>query len=154
VFLRGFVFLLLLCTWPSLGGAVSDVDLGFHRVLYGPWNFTYEAKVGIDADYDHTWWTLGPERALDKFRRNSLDAATHNITYLAGLYYLGDEVDFGYVRAVHKTGEIQLHTPSPVDRVYWDRIVEEPALAVANLSLHYPIRGLSWDFELYLAEEP
>jgi hypothetical protein len=124
-------------------------------VLYGPWNSSFEAEVGIDADYDHRWWTTGPERVIEWFKKYSLEAAANNVTYLAGLYYLGHEVDyFNYTRAVHESGGEQNHTPSPVDETYWLRIVEEPALIVANLSLYYPIRGLTWDFELYLHDGP
>ncbi len=135
--------------------AETDLDLGIYRALYGPWNHTYEARVGLDTDYDHAWWDpRGGERCLEKFSRNSLNAAANNITHIGGLYYLGDDVEFNYSRAVHMSGEEQLHTPSPVDRTYWIKIIDEPAVAVANLSLYYPIRGLVWDLELYLADDP
>jgi hypothetical protein len=146
---------LLLCLFLYLAPASFSLesDVGFARAIYGPWNYTQDAMVGLDADYDNTWWTQGPERVLDKFRRNSMEAAASNITYVAGLYYLGDHARFDYVRAVNDAGLEQTETPSPVDRTYWMRMMEEPALAVANLSLHYPIWGLVWDFELYLADD-
>ena len=137
----------------SFGPVLGETDLGFGRAIYGPWNYSQDARVGLDADYDNTWWTFGSERTLERFRRNSLDAAANNITYVAGLYYLGDVAPFDYVRAVNRFGEEQTHTPSTVDRTYWLKLVEEPAVAVANLSLQYPIWGLVWDFELYLASD-
>lgn len=136
--------------------ACLEVDVGFILGIYGPWNYTQLASVGIDARYDNAWewcWPQGPERVLERFRRNSLEAAANNVTYVAGLYYLvwdiADHATFDYVRAVSKLGVEEEHTPSPVDRTYWTKLVEEPAIAVANLSLHYPIWGLVWDFELY-----
>jgi hypothetical protein len=137
----------------TLSASLASEEIGFARAIYGPWNYSQDARVGLDADYDNKWWTTGPERVLESFRSNSLTAAASNVTYVAGLYYLGDEADFEYVRAVNEAGQEQSHVPSTVDRAYWLKIIEEPALAVANLSLHYPIWGLVWDFELYLAED-
>jgi len=125
--------------------------LPFSRAILGPWNYSQESKVGLDADYDHCWWTTGPERVLAKFARNSLEAQKYNITYVAGLYYLGDIPKFEYVHAVSKYGKVQTYTPSYVDRTYWRELIEKPGLAVANLSLYYPIWGLAWDFEHYLS---
>ncbi len=125
--------------------------LPFKRAIYGPWNYSQDAKAGLDADYDNSWWTTGPDKVLSKFARNSQAAHEHNITYVAGLYYLGYTPHFDYVRAVNQYGQTETWTPSKIDPTYWRKLIEEPAVAIANLSLYYPIWGVTWDFEHYLA---
>ncbi len=149
--LRALSFSLIL-VWFLAGSALCDDVLPFSRAIYGPWNYSQDAKVGLDADYDNSWWTFGADEILAKFARNSLAASTYNITYVAGLYYLGDTPDFDYVRAVSQNGKTETWTPSRVDAAYWKKLIEEPAVAIANLSLYYPIWGVVWDFEHYLAD--
>jgi len=127
--------------------------LPFSRAIYGPWNYSQDSRVGLDADYDNCWWTTGPERVLARFARYSREAYQYNITYIAGLYYLGDVPNFEYVHAVTKYGKVETYTPSKVDPTYWNELVEEPAVAIANLSLYCPIWGIAWDFEHYLSED-
>jgi len=149
---RKTIWSLVLLVLLSSTGALASTTLPFCRAIYGPWNYSQDAKVGLDADYDNSWWTSGAERNLERFSRNSLDAAEHNVTYIVGLYYLGDRPGFNYTRAVDKYGHIETYTPSNVDPTYWSRLIREPAVAIANLSLYRPIWGIAWDFELYLHE--
>ena len=135
-------------------GVWASTDILFCRALYGPWNYTQSSKVGLDADYDNSWWTGDVESVLGKFRPNSLEAAANNMTYICGLYYDGIYPEFDdYVRAVNRYGVMETLTPTHVDETYWMRIIEEPAIAIANLSLYYLIWGIAWDFEMYIAEK-
>jgi len=79
-------------------------------------------------------------------------AAANNVSYVVGLYYQAapwDRLEFNYTHAVHMSGVVEPYTPSPVDRTWWNKTMFEPAVAIANLSLYYPIWGLVWDIELY-----
>jgi len=93
------------------------------------------------------------ENHIETIVTHSLEAAEYNMTYIVGLYYEASPQSFNYTRAVTKYGCTEPYKASPVDRRYWDRVMEEPALAVANLSTHYPIWGIAWDFEPYLSKE-
>jgi hypothetical protein len=73
-----------------------------------------------------------------------------------GLKYVkGDKhqpMDEDIVCAVNKMGQSIPYAPSPIDRTYWVRVVEDAAVAVANLSLHRPIWGVVLDLENYRQE--
>ncbi len=60
-----------------------------------------------------------------------------------------NHLGFNYTDALHKSRVVEPRTPSPVDQTWWDKTILEPALAIANPSLHYPIWGIVWDIELY-----
>ena len=128
-------------------------DFDFARAMYGPWNYEEMGNFSFEADYHNSWWHhSGRERILDMFAEKSLEAEANNVTFVGGLYYHAapwDRLDFEYVHAVHESGFVEPYTPSPIDETWWERTMHEPAIAVANLSLYYPIWGLVWDIELY-----
>ena len=108
------------------------------------------ASEGFNLVYRNRWFNMGDY--LSDFADMGLEAREAGVTLIAGLYYLGSPVDLNYTRAVTWFGEVEPHAPSPCDRAYWREVIEEPAVALARLSLSYPIAGLAFDFELYLAE--
>ncbi len=142
------------CVLAGAWGAVGpSTDFDFVNAMYGPWEVEELGNFSFDAKYRNTWWLHStPERVLSRFAEESLRAAASNVTYIAGLYYHAapwDRLDFNYTRFVRRTGEMDRFTPSPLDETWWQKTMHEPAVAVANLSLHYPIWGLVWDIELY-----
>ncbi len=144
---------LALCYFPSVSALESSTDFAFSRAMYGPWSVDELGNFSFDAKYRNSWWLhSGPDRVLDRFAEESLQAAANNVTYIAGLYYHAapwDRLDFEYTHAVHHSGTVEPYTPSPIDETWWRKTMHEPAVAVANLSLYYPIWGLVWDIELY-----
>jgi hypothetical protein len=126
------------------------------RVLYGSWDYPHVSRVGLDADYDKCCWVCGEEVCLGKLDRNSLLAAASNVTYIVGLKYVKGEthepMDEDIVCAVNEMGQSIPYAPSPIDETYWDRIVEDAAVAIANLSLYRPIWGVVLDLENYRQE--
>jgi len=147
-----FLLITLISTAPSMA-AESNTDFDFVRAMYGPWDLDEMAEIRFDAKYQNTWWLhQGSDRVLDRFARDSVKAAENGVLYIAGLYYHAapwDRLEFDYTHAVHLSGVVEPYTPSPVDMTWWNKTMHEPAVAVANLSLHYPIWGLVWDIELY-----
>jgi hypothetical protein len=109
--------------------------------------------VGLDADYDKCCWVCGEDACLNKLRRNSQLAVANNVTYVVGLKYIRGEkhepMGEGIVVAVNQLGESIPYAPSPIDDTYWTQIVEDAAVAVANLSLYTPIWGVVLDLENY-----
>ena len=146
------VSIILAFPLPSMA-LESSTDFHPPRVMYGPWNLTETAIIGFEAKIQNQWWLhSGPERVLDRFAQDSTEAASNGVTYIASLYYHAapwDQLEFDYTHAVHLSGIVEPYTPSPLDETWWLKAMHEPAVAVANLSLHYPIWGLVWDIELY-----
>ena len=136
-----------------LGGTEPSTNFDFARAMYGPWEVDELGNFSWDVKYRNSWWHhSGAERVLARFAEESLRAAASNVTYIAGLYYHAapwDRLPFSYTHAVHYSGVVESYTPSPLDQTWWENTMHEPAVAVANLSLHYPIWGLVWDIELY-----
>jgi hypothetical protein len=137
---------------PAASGVVP-----FRHAIYSnrPWNESYASRLGFDAIYENCNWMRRPEGCLASLKENSIRAQANNLTYIAGLYYLhwSREPDFNYTLAVTKEGQEIGIVPSPVDETYWKKVVEEPAVAIANLSVEYPIWGIAWDFELYSCDQ-
>ncbi len=123
--------------------------------MYGPWNMSELGGMGFDAFYCHFKWEselAHPGLTEQRMGKESIEAAAHNVTYIAGQYYMQPVwslITFNYTRAVTMGGAVDALSPSPVDEAWWLHLVEEPALFLANLSLYYPIWGVVWDFELY-----
>ncbi len=121
------------------------------RGIYGPQNLPMLASEGFNLVYRNRWHNSGDY--LADFKNISLEAKENGVTLIAGLYYLGAAVDFNYSHVVTWFGGTEAHAASPLDPTYWKNVIEEPAVALAGLSLSYPIAGLAFDFELYLAEQ-
>jgi hypothetical protein len=137
----------------------TEEALPFSMALYNwVYNFTELAEMGFDAFYqqaDWTWETMVPGWHENRFGTDSLIASANNITYVAGQYYQQPSwkyIDFNYSQAVNQYGTVEPYTPSPIDEAWWSHMIEEPAVFIANLSLHYPIWGIVWDMELYYHE--
>jgi len=145
-----FASLVVLCAMTF-----GATDFVFTRAMYGPWNSSELASFGFDAFYryfDWTWELYSPGITEERMGKESLEAAKDNVTYVAGQYYqqpMWSMIDFNYSHAVSKSGVVETRTPSPVDDNWWRYMVEEPAIFIANLSVHYPIWGIVWDIELY-----
>jgi hypothetical protein len=152
---RSVSSLLILVTLflPALASATTTTDFVFSRAMYGPWSVAEMGNFSFEAKYRNSWWLhTGAERVMANFASESLDAAANNVTYIAGLYYHmapWDRLTFNYSHAVKAGAGKEPKTPSPVDETWWKHLIDEPAVAIANLSLHYPIWGLVWDIELY-----
>jgi hypothetical protein len=128
------------------GGAWYEGQI---RGLYGPQNESTLAKEGFNLVYRNR--VFHRDDYISDFKGLSLEAEEHGLTFIAGLYYLAGEVDFPYSRAVVSYGYTDEFRPSPVDPIYWQKVIHETAIAVAEASLDSPIDGLVYDFELYLA---
>ena len=146
---RGTVTIVLITITAQLTIASVSGGIPFTRVMYGSWNTSQIAAIGFDAYYKHGDWEWGKEWIEERFSRESLNAAANNLTFIAGQYYDSAEVDFEYVRAMNQYGDEEPRTASPLDETYWRKHVEEGAVFIANLSLHYPIWGIVWDMEPY-----
>ena len=137
----------------SASGTQHSTTFDFATAMYGPWEVEELGNFSFDAKYRNSWWIhSGAESVLERFAEESQRAESSNVTYIAGLYYHmppWDRLEFNYTRLVRYSGEVDRFTPSPVDEVWWRELMHEPAIAVANLSLYYPIWGLVWDIELY-----
>ena len=136
--------------------------LPFTRAVYKPpdfsvngsWNFSELRALGIDAFFspgDFLWEAVSPGWAERTFGMESTFADISGVTFVAGQYYESGEVDFEYALAVNRYGDWEPRTAAPTDETYWKRVIEDGALFIANLSLHYPIWGVVWDVELYLS---
>jgi len=90
-------------------------------------------------------------RTIEEARLASVMAEEKGLAFAAGLYYCAGGVvpeNFNYSRMV-QLGKQEPRVPSLSDDRYWDEAVTKPALALANLSLYYPIYAVLWDIELY-----
>jgi len=136
--------------------------LPFTRAIYKPpdfsingsWNFSELRSLGIDAFFspgDFLWEGVSPGWAERTFGMESASAEFGGVTFVAGQYYESGDVDFEYALAVNRYGDQEPRTAAPTDETYWKRVIEDGALFIANLSLHYPIWGVVWDVELYLS---
>ncbi len=123
------------------------------RAVYGVWNYSILGELGFDAVYQEVWWTEGEEKALELFANESDKASEHGLSLICGPYYEVTEPEFNYSRAVNANGHVESVTPSRVDPIYWKRLIEEPGVAIANLSLSHDIWGVVWDIEDYRREE-
>ncbi len=137
----------LLCLFAVTSSCSGQIP--FVRAIYGPWNSSQLAQVGIEARYRQGDWEWGVEWIRDTYSRESLEAAADGIVYIAGQYYDSANVDFEYVRAMNRYGDEEPRTTSPLDESYWSKHIEEGFLFIANLSLHYPIWGIVIDMEPY-----
>ncbi len=138
----------------AVGICFGAEEFDFTRAIYNSLNYSEDVSFGLNTEYTrNNWFRMGPEQAIERLKSNSLRAAENNMTHIAGLYYLQAKPDFEYARAINENGHEEENTPSPVDRTYWLRVIHEPALKVANLSLHYSISALVFDFELYYASK-
>ena len=144
-----FLFLSGLLLAPVWGSG----ELDYFRAVYGVWNYSLLGELGFDAVYQEVWWTEGADEALYKFANESMEAAANNLSYICGPYYEVTSPPFEYVRAVNSNGYVESRTPSRVDETYWLGLIEESGMAIANLSLYYPIWGVVWDMEDYMREE-
>jgi len=148
---RAAMIVFLAALLPAVASASHDP--GFFHAVYGVWNYSLLGELGFDAVYEEVWWTDGADKALAKFRNESVLAAAYNISYICGPYYEVTVPSFNYTRAVNANGHVEARTPSRIEETYWHELIEEPGLAIANLSLHYPIWGIVWDMEDYLKED-
>ncbi|MFA6716618.1 MAG: hypothetical protein WCS27_14655 [Victivallaceae bacterium] len=57
-----------------------------------------------------------------------------------------------YQRVVDKTGKTAVRTPCPLDKYYWDLVIEKPLLELIAKNKNYS--GCHLDFELYLNDLP
>lgn len=140
------------CAVIALAGPAAfaeDAILPFTRAMYGPWNASQLASAGFDARYRQADWEWGREWIAGTFERESVEAASSGLVFIAGQYYDSADVDFHYTRAMNRYGEEEPRTTSPTDETYWLRHIEEAAVFIANLSLHCPIWGIVWDMEPY-----
>ncbi len=154
------VAFLLVGVLSSPNASARGDSIPFCMAIYNwVYNFTEISEMGFDAFYqqaDWTWEKMVPGWHEDRFGTGSLIASSKNITYVAGQYYQQpswDYIDFNYSRAVDQFGSVESRTPSPIDEAWWEYMIEEPALFIANLSLHYPIWGIVWDMELYYDDD-
>lgn len=134
----------------ALACASGSIEMDHFRAIYdGPWNCSLLAELGFDALYRPVTWKITVDEILPRCMQESLEAAENNLTYICGPKYCAMDPIFNYSRAVNAEGFVETRTPSPVDETYWIKLVEEPGVAIANLSLHYPISAVIWDIELY-----
>jgi len=117
------------------------------RGIYGPQNMSRLAEEGFNVVYKNYAYTAN---YVSYFREMALGARKNGVTLIAGLYYFSSAPDFNYTHGVTWSGYRERYGPSPSDTTYWEKVIHEPAVALANLSLHYPIGGLVYDFEQYL----
>jgi len=157
------ILLALLIFTSAITTATAGGSIPFTMAIYNPysqdgghtWTFEELAAHGFGAFYqqaDWTWEWFSPGWHEERMGTDSVEAARHGLYYVAGGYYHSppwDMINFTYNRAVNWDGVVEVKTPSPVDENYWKYIMEEGAVNLANLSLHYPIWGLVWDIELY-----
>ncbi len=144
-----FACLIVLMSWPA---AMAGDSFPFCRAAYNYRSLADLNGSGFDGVFCPADWNAGGERVLKNLGQRSLEVATLNITFVAGLYYCVPPAgDIGnYSRAVGKDRPAESIVPSPVDETWWRHYVEEPGVAVANLSLYYPVWGLVWDWERYI----
>ncbi len=120
----------------------------------------YRWKLWIDGfaeeDYAGMNMILYPirtdlNRTIEEAKVASIMAQEKGLAFVAGLYYCAGGIvsaDFNYSRMV-QLGKQEPRVPSLSDDRYWEEVVTKPALALANLSLYYPIYAVLWDIELY-----
>jgi len=143
---KGLILLLVVISMAYV--SAGEIEYEYFRAIYdGHWNCSFLAELGFDALYRPAKW--GAEVNLPRCMSESLEAAAHNLTYICGLKYAATVPSFDYSRAVNADGFVENRTPSPVDKNYWTKLVDEPGVAIANLSLYYPISAIVWDIELY-----
>ena len=145
----------------SSSTAVLSSELPFSIAVYrsgditldGPKNLTAVREMGFDAYYYNAHWAY--EITNPGWHQRNLPpwieaCEQNNMTFIAGQYYTwGGNAPFDYATAVDQFGNVEPTTPSPVSTGWWEHIIEEGAVYLANLSLHYPIWGAIWDVELY-----
>lgn len=155
---RTFIVSLLLAGMiPLISAAGQAEELPFSVVTYPtggirePENMTGFSRMGFDGFYYNGYWEWeDPEMIEEWCVPFSLACAENNMSFIAGLYWYwvrGEEFD--YSLAVNQFGEAAKTMPSPVSEGWWKHMMEDPAVYVANLSLHYPIWGIVWDTEFY-----
>lgn len=143
---------LLLFFLVSFVSALDSADLDYFRSIYhrGPlheWNYSLLRHLGFNSVFDPVDWHSNVSELTQLFARRSTRAADNGLFYVCGPRYLSSTAQF--VSAVHRSGKVQKGVPSPLDEDYWCKAVEEMGLAIANLSLEYPISGVVWDMEVY-----
>jgi len=114
------------------------------------WSFTDEYFTGTNIVFYSSARYIN--QTLDKVKEFSLLAQDQGLAFAAGLYYnLPNAIlpeGFNYSRMV-QLGKKEPNVPSISDDRYWEEVVTKPALALANLSLYYPIHAIFWDIEIY-----
>ncbi len=149
---RAAALALFVCflSWSTAAqGVDSDrSSLPFHLAGYG-YHIEDLNGTGFDAIYYSTGWRQG---VLEELAQKSRLADALGVKFIVGLYYCtypGPGMQ-NYSRAVGRGRPPESVVPSPVDETWWRVYVEEPGIALANLSLHYPIWGVVWDTERYI----
>ena len=144
--------LLLFLVLPIAHG----IDLEYFRAMYDqPWNkpserywsFEELGEIGFDAVYAPANAVTDHASARARWINGSLEADQNGLLYLCGPFYMSGLPPIEYEHAVDSGGHRDRRRPSPVDEEYWTMVMEDIALAIANLSLHYPISGVVWDTE-------
>ena len=114
------------------------------------WTFTDEYFSGMNVVFYSSARYIN--QTLEKAKEISIMAEEKGLAFAAGLYYnLPNAIlpeGFNYSRMV-QFGKQEPDVPSPSDDRYWEEVVTKPALALANLSLYYPIYAIFWDIEIY-----
>ncbi len=113
------------------------------------WSYPQLAELGFHAIYAPGRASSDMDLWLDIWANGSLEAAANGLGYICGPFYQVDVPPVNYSRAVNKAGHAELKTPSPVDEAYWAWTMERVGLAIADLSLRFPITGVVWDTEHY-----
>ncbi len=140
---------------------VMGLGLESFRAMYCPkargWDYQELSALGFDAVYSKGTFSVrrmerNSKDAFEGWVNESLEAEVNGLNYICGPRYMARNPSFEYEHAVDLVGRQDHLTPSPVDDVYWTRVVEDVAVAVANLSLNYPISGVLWDIEYYGAD--
>jgi len=141
----------------SCSAAIGDDGFAFRRVAYNYHSLANLNGTGFDAVYvPLSWgsltWDKAWEWAENRLKQRSLELAPLGTKVIAGPYYcVPPAPDTGnYSHAVGKDKPPEAVVPSPVDEIWWSRYVEVPGIAIANLSLYYPIWGIAWDWERYI----
>ena len=144
------VLIILLVVISTACASAGEIEYVYFRAIYdGHWNCSFLAELGFDALYRPLKWKVEVDEIIPRVKTESLEAAAHNLTYICGLKYHAMIPSFDYSRAVNADGFVENRTPSPVDENYWIKLMDEPGVAIANLSLYYPISAVIWDIELY-----
>ncbi len=132
-----------------LGSASALGDLDYFRAIYdGDWNYSLLGRLGFDAVYEPMNWRSGVDELYPRIEEETLEAAANGMFYIPEPRYR-PRPEFNFTYAVNEHGAVQESTPSPLDEEYWIKYMEEPGVAIANLSLAYPVWGIVWDMEVY-----
>ncbi len=113
------------------------------------WSYTLLRDLGFDAVYAPADAVGDLNGSLSRWRNGSLEAEENGLQYICGPFYMVGRPACDYEHAVDAGGHRDRKRPSPVDEGYWTLVMEDVAIAIANLSLHSPVDGAVWDTEHY-----